>query len=814
MVKPIGQSQGSKPLSGPALPRESSAPASAPTVDSILLKAVGASRSAAGDPAAAQVRVVSAAKDFIDSAAGSGDPAVAAQARQMLGLIPTTDPNYAAYQAKVAALGHRDGAAPAGAEPGSLLASTSSTSASTTSSTAGGSSSDPQASFNTAQQELSAAHTAYQSAISNGSNLSAIAQGIEAAQQQAMNAYQAAAQAAAQLGPAGQAQLSTMYGQLKQMGFPASELPPDPGAGSGSTAPSTASVMTAGGSTTSVAAGGPTSSSTGSTPLPLGPLPTSSSTAAPTNSSSVSAASSSSAVAPPSPAQLAEQFRTAEAALGQAITAYSSASVNGDQARMATLQEQALEAYQAACNALGQMDPATAAPYNDKLENDEEAMMFYKVAEPGDMAPFRRAANLDQSPATAVAQLPPLTSSSSASATGSTTAPATGSATAAGGPSAGVSASSPASTSTSPTDGSAPSSATTRAAATRLRAPMPADGAAPGSASTASTTGSSAPAADQAALVVQFDRQEQALSQALMNFIGASQNQDPQQQAADRQQVLAAYTAAADTLGQMDPNFRGAYDNRLSTDEESLLFYNAATPNDLDPIRKAAKLDPSPVTAWSDANQNPPDKATQTAQQQLSQMIPKMNSGAVAKLTSRQFLEATDQERGAMVKTLLNHWWINSGEANAASSILSIAGVGQNGQATLQALDAAMGGTPKGIELLKKLKGNGRASALSDLFQYPGSYSSDYLAQVASQLSKSDVETLLNAKGFDVSSAWFQSLPPAVKQVFAKTLSGNGGGLFGWFKGLFGNSSNTQAMIQALQAGTSPTSSASTGSSS
>ena len=795
MVKPIGQSQGSKPLSGRALQRDSGAPASAPTVDSILLQAVGASKAAGRDPAAAQVKVVSAAKTFIDSAAGSGDPAVAAQARQMLDLIPRTDPSYEAYQAKVAALGHRDGAAP-GATSGSATA--------TASSTAAASGSDPQAALDAAQKQLAAAHAAYQSAISTGSGLATIAQGMEAAQQQAMNAYQAAAQAAGQLGPAGQAQLSAMYGQLGQMGFPANELPPDPGAGSSSAAASTSSPASSGGSAGSVSGGGPSSSSIGSTPLPLGPLPTSSSTAAPTSSSSVSAASTSSAVAPPSPAQLAEQFRTAEAALGQAITAYSAASVNGDQARMAALQGQALEAYQAACNALGKMDPATAAPFNDKLENDEEAMMFYKVAEPADMAPFRRAANLAQSPATAVAVLPPLTSSSSSSATASTTA--------AGGPAAGGAASSSAPASTGPTSGSTATSTT--AAATKLRAPQPADGAAPGATSTTSASASATPAPDQAALVVRFNSQEQALSQALMTFISATQNQDPQQQAAARQQVLAAYTAAADTLGQMDPNFRGSYDSRLSTDEESLLFYNAATPNDLDPIRKAAKLDPSPVTAWSDANQNPPDKATQTAQQQLSQMIPKMNSGAIAKLTSRQFLEATNPERGAMLKTLLNHWWINSGEANAASSILSIAGINQNGQATLQALDADMGGSPKGIELIKKLKGDGRATAISDLFQYPDSYSPGYLAQVASQLSKSDVETLLNAKGFAVSSSWFQALPAAVKQVFAKTLSGNGGGLFGWFKGLFGNSSNTQAMVQALQAGTASasTSSASTGS--
>lgn len=754
MVKRIGASQGSQPLAGRPAVRDGASPAPEPTVDSILIQAVSGSTSASPD--SSQTRVVAAAK------------------------------------AKMAENSGRDGAAPSTSSSGTGTAA--SPTATSTS---------PQAAFAAAQQQLAAAQAAYQNAIQSGTDFSTIAQGMEAAQQQAQAAYQAASQAAAQLGPSAQAQLATMAGQLQQMGIHSAS-------GSSSSAGPTTSSSSAS-PTSSVSAGGPGGTPSGATPLPLGPLPGSStsSTVSATSSSTAPTSTSSAAPPPPSPAALEAQFSTAEAALGQAIGAYESARMNGDNAGMAAAQGQALTQYAAACNALGQLDPSMAAGLNARLENDEENMIFYGVATADDMAPLRRAANLQQSPATRVAILPPLptTSSSSASSSGSASASS-------------VPASAASTSSTAPSGGGPSASSSNPGGGPLLRAPQPADGAAPGSSSSTSSSASSssatsassasATAAAQPGLIAQFMAQEAALNQAIANYTSANENGDTAGMAQAQQQALAAYQACANAVGQMDPEFQGAYDNKLQNDEENLNFYQISNPNQIDAVRKAAHLGESPVSAWADANQFQTSSSTVQAQQQLSQIIPKSNAGAIAKINPRMYSMATDSQRAQMLKTLLSHWWVTGSDKTAAANIVALAGVDGHGQQTLQAFDQLMGGTPKGLQaVFGKMKGDSRTLAISDLFMNPGDYSPDYLAQIAGQMSKSDVETLLNANGFDASNTWFNSLPAQVKQQFAKDLQGGGGGILGWFKHLFGNTSNTQAMIQALQAG-AQTSAAST----
>ncbi|MBM3271539.1 MAG: LysM peptidoglycan-binding domain-containing protein, partial [Candidatus Sericytochromatia bacterium] len=74
--------------------------------DQVRLRAAAAAPPAvtATQTAATSDRVVAAAKQFIDAAGNSTDPGVVGEAQSMLALIPATDPDRAAYEAKVKAL--------------------------------------------------------------------------------------------------------------------------------------------------------------------------------------------------------------------------------------------------------------------------------------------------------------------------------------------------------------------------------------------------------------------------------------------------------------------------------------------------------------------------------------------------------------------------------------------------------------------------------------------------------------------------------------------------------------------------------------
>ncbi|MBM3271124.1 MAG: hypothetical protein FJZ01_26125, partial [Candidatus Sericytochromatia bacterium] len=337
--------------------------------------------------------------------------------------------------------------------------------------------------------------------------------------------------------------------------------------------------------------------------------------------------------------------------------------------------------------------------------------------------------------------------------------------------------------------------------------------------------GTAAPAAAPTpqAVTDQFGQQRQLFLKAIEDFVNAQGNGDQVAAENARARAKAAYTAAAKLVGQMDANTKPSYNKLLDDFEDKLQFYRVASIAEMDPIRKEAKLTPSASTAWAPANQAPgapvPDVSKiqrngasptaggstitpkseepksedeRKAREQLAQMLPKMGSGQIAKLPYDSVKAASSEQRGFMLKELLDHWWVGGDKKKYAADVIEIASGEGKLDATLRQLDIQMkGGGIK--QVFKKLKGADRERTVKNIFwdlKDMNPVAPDVLAKVAGEMKKDDVRAVLKAYGYAPTSDWFKRVPPEVKAQWAKTLDG------GWF----GKSSDDGAMIKALQA--------------
>jgi hypothetical protein len=321
------------------------------------------------------------------------------------------------------------------------------------------------------------------------------------------------------------------------------------------------------------------------------------------------------------------------------------------------------------------------------------------------------------------------------------------------------------------------------------------------------------------ALVDQFGMQRQLFMKAIEDYVNASTNGDQVGAENARARAKAAYTEAAKLVGQMDVNTKPSYNKMLDDMEDKLQYYRVASIAEMDPIRKAAKLAPSASTAWAPANQAPgavvpdvskvnrngasptnaPDPANEEpknedekkARAALATSLPKMNSGQIAKMPYDQVKAASSEQRGHMLKELLDHWWVGDDKKKYAADIIEIASYEGKLDATLRQMDAQMkgGGIAK---IFSKLKGTDRQRTVKNIFwdlKDTNRIGTDVMMAVSQHMNKDDVRAVLQAYGHGPSSAWFKRIPPEVKGQWAKVLEG------GWF----GKSSSDGELIQALK---------------
>ena len=318
----------------------------------------------------------------------------------------------------------------------------------------------------------------------------------------------------------------------------------------------------------------------------------------------------------------------------------------------------------------------------------------------------------------------------------------------------------------------------------------------------------------------QFNMQRQLFQKAIEDHVNSKSNGDEVGAENARVRAKAAYTAAAKIVGTMDTNTKTSYNKMLDDFEEKLQYYKVATINEMDPIRKEAKLVVSASTAWADSNRkdgaaptaapkaadmSPASMSTYSAKAdepktddekkvraQLDQLVPKMNSGQITELPVTAIKAASHAQRGSMLKELLDHWWVGGDKKKYAVDMIEIAAGEGKLDGTLRAMDQANGGD--GLKLLfKKIEGDERQRLVKDIFwdlKDMNPVGSDLLARTAQHMDKDGVRAVLKEYGSTASSDWFKRLPPEVKAQFAKTLNG------GWF----GHSSEDKAMIQSLEA--------------
>ncbi len=669
--------------------------------DIVRLRAAATPTPSPAQPAQASDRVVGAAKAFIDAAGNTTDPGAAAQAQDMLNLIPAADPDRAAYEAKVKTLAARVPVrAPA---------------------------SDGTADMATASEGFNNASDAYDKAPDDT--------GRAAARTQSVIAYQRAAEAVRSL-PAGEqrdvaaSQLEMMEMRLKSMGASDASL---------ATARQAAGLPPTAAAPTDGAAPGATP---GATP---GAAPAVAPTAAP-------------AAAPVDPAAQ-EAFIAAQAKFDEASESYDKTlggakSLADAAAAIQGSQQKALAAYNEALAAGSRVGPG-AQPALDAMAQRLTQMGVAKKA-------------IDD----AKAKAPPMQEGKGGSAQ-----PPNGTVLPVG--------------------------------------PLP-QGQQPVSPQ------AQAPLATPQAITDQFGMQRQLFQKAIEDYVNLSTNGDQAGAEQARARAKAAYTEAAKLVGQMDTNTKPSYNKLLDDFEDKLQYYHVAAIAEMDPIRKAAKLTPSASTAWAPDNQKagsavpdvskikaagdgakPADAQAQSDEPknederklrtQLSQMLPKMNAGQITKLPFDSVKGASNDQRGFMLKELLDHWWVGGDKKKYAADVIEIAaGEGKIDQ-TLREFDGQMkgGGIKK---LFSKLKGADEIRTAKNIFwdlKDINRPSADVLVAVAGEMDKDSIRAVLTAYGFSPQSDWFKRVPPEVKSQWAKSLGG------GWF----GKSSQDGAMIQALQAG-------------
>ncbi len=332
------------------------------------------------------------------------------------------------------------------------------------------------------------------------------------------------------------------------------------------------------------------------------------------------------------------------------------------------------------------------------------------------------------------------------------------------------------------------------------------------------------PAATPQGVTDQFGLQRQLFLKAIEDYVNASSNGDQAGAENARARAKAAYAAAAKLVGQMDANTKPSYNKLLDDFEDKLQFYRVASIAEMDPVRKEAKLTPSASTAWAPVNQAPgaavPDVSKiqrngatpaaaggpvvtpkseepksdeeRKAREQLGQMLPKMGAGQIAKLPYDSVKAASSEQRGFMLKELLDHWWVGGDKKKYAADVIEIASGEGKLDATLRQIDIQMkGGGIK--QIFKKLEGADRERTVKNIFwdlKDMNPVAPDVLSKVAGEMKKDDVRAVLKSYGYAQTSDWFKRVPADVKAQWAKTLGG------GWF----GKSSEDGAMIQALQA--------------
>lgn len=666
--------------------------------DVIRLRTAGTPTPSPAQPAVTSDRVVAAAKAFIDAAGNTADPGAAAQAQDMLNLIPATDPDRGAYEAKVKAItGRVPVVAPA---------------------------TDGSADLAIASEGFNAASGAFDRASD--------AAGKAAARTQAILSYQQAARAVASMPPGEERQVATSQLEMMETRLK----------GMGATDAAIATARQAGGLPSVV------QTPAGAVPAVPGGVP--------------GATPTSPATQPIDPAAQ-DAFMAAQARFDEASESYDRAlggakSLADAAAAIQGAQQKALAAYNEALAAGSRVGPSAQPALDAMAERLLQMGVSRKI--------------LDE----ARAKAPAMQEGKGGAAT-------------------------------SPNGTPLPVG------------PLP-QGQQP--IGPQAQPSAQAPLPTPQALTDQFGMQRQLFLKAIEDYVNASTNGDQAGAEQARARAKAAYTEAAKLVGQMDANTKPSYNKLLDDFEDKLQYYKVASIAEMDPVRKAAKLTPSASTAWAPDNQKPgspvpevskirpssqpADSQAQAAQSdepknederklrtQLAQMLPKMNAGQVAKLPYESVKGASNDQRGYMLKELLDHWWVGGDKKKYAADIIEIASGEGKLDMTLRSFDQQMNGG--GIKkLFSKLKGEDEIRTAKNIFwdlkdiNRPGA---DLLLAVANEMDKDAIRAVLTAYGHSSQSDWFKRVPPEVKAVWAKKLDS------GWF----GKSSQDAAMIQALQAG-------------
>jgi hypothetical protein len=202
----------------------------------------------------------------------------------------------------------------------------------------------------------------------------------------------------------------------------------------------------------------------------------------------------------------------------------------------------------------------------------------------------------------------------------------------------------------------------------------------------------------------------------------------------------------------------------------------------------------------ANGNAQGPKPVNEQAVKEIDAFLQRSNADAVRDMMASRpelLYDSLPRQKATMLQLLIEGR-TDGGDRQAVVNILDMASQTEQVDSTLNALDSLYGGAGKGIQrMFEDLDQATKGAALKAMFtpslmQYR-QYDQAAFDAVVGAMTKDDIKLLMDTMGYGVSSSWMNVLSPQARQMMAEKLN-SGFNLFGLFGGA------EKQMVAALQA--------------